>query len=382
MIEFKNVSKFYKHTIVLKDINFKIYDGEIVVLIGPSGCGKTTSLKMINRLIEPSEGGIFINGKDISTTDPISLRRSMGYVIQQTGLFPHMTVRQNIELIPTLEKKDSAAIAERTVQLMDMVGLDPDFYLERYPVQLSGGQMQRIGVARAFATDPDIILMDEPFSALDPITRSGLQDELVNLQSHLNKTIVFVTHDMDEAVKIADRICIMHEGHILQYDTPEQILKNPADGFVSEFVGKNRIWSSPEYIHAKDIMIHTPVTTRPNIPMLKCIEKMRIQKVDSLMVVGSDGEFIGIVKARHILRAENKAAPVKEVTREAKVIAFPDTSIVDLLKMVQQYDVSTIPVLKENGHLTGLITKSSLVTALSSQFMDLDEIDMEKEVTV
>lgn len=380
MIEFKHVSKFYKHTPVLQDINLEMYEGEIIVLIGPSGCGKTTTLKMINQLITPTEGSIFVNGTDISTVDPITLRRSMGYVIQQTGLFPHMTVRQNIEIIPTLQKKEKNAITERTIELMRMVGLDPDFYLDRYPIQLSGGQMQRIGVARAFATDPDIILMDEPFSALDPITRSGLQDELVNLQAHLKKTIVFVTHDMDEAVKIADRICIMHNGKILQYGKPEEILKNPADDFVSEFVGKNRIWSSPEYIHASDIMIRTPVITTPNIPMLKCIEKMRIQKVDSLMVVDDDGKFTGIVKARHILRAENKEAPVSQVTKQAKATASPGTSIVELLKMINLFDASTIPVLEEDGTLVGLITKSSLVTALSSQFMDLDKLEDMQEV--
>lgn len=380
MIEFKHVSKFYKNTPVLQDINLTMYDGEIVVLIGPSGCGKTTTLKMINQLITPTEGEILINGTDISTIDPITLRRSMGYVIQQTGLFPHMTVRQNIEIIPTLQKKEKEAIEERTIQLMKMVGLDPDFYLDRYPIQLSGGQMQRIGVARAFATDPDIILMDEPFSALDPITRSGLQDQLVNLQAHLKKAIVFVTHDMDEAVKIADRICIMYDGRILQYDTPEEILKHPADGFVSEFVGKNRIWSSPEYIHAKDIMIKTPVITTPNIPMLKCIEKMRIQKVDSLMVVDDDDKFVGIVKARHILRAEDKLAPVSEVTRKAKVTASPDTSIVELLRLINLHDASVVPVLNDAELLIGLITKSSLVTALSSQFMDLEKLEQIQEV--
>ena len=214
MIEFRNVSKSYKNNQVLQDINFTIYDGEIVVLIGPSGCGKTTTLKMINRLIEPTAGEILINGENIMEKDPIALRRSMGYVIQQTGLFPHMTVRQNIEVIPRLEKRPAQEISRRTMALMEMVGLDPAQYLDRYPIQLSGGQLQRIGVARAFATDPDIILMDEPFSALDPITRSGLQDSLVSLQSKMKKTIVFVTHDMDEAVKIADRICIMYQGDI------------------------------------------------------------------------------------------------------------------------------------------------------------------------
>lgn len=380
MIEFRNVSKSYKNSEVLKHISFTIHEGEIVVLIGPSGCGKTTTLKMINRLIEPTGGEILINGKNIRDREPIALRRGMGYVIQQTGLFPHMTVRQNIEVIPRLEKRPQEDIEKNTLTLMKMVGLDPESYLDRYPVQLSGGQLQRIGVARAFATNPDIILMDEPFSALDPITRSGLQDELVNLQAHLKKTIVFVTHDMDEAVKIADRICIMYQGDILQYDKPEAILKNPAHGFVSEFVGRNRIWSSPEYIHADDIMIQSPVTTQPDIPMLKCIEKMRIQKVNSLMVVDEDMRLLGLVRAAHILRAPNKEDTVEKVMIAPKVTALPETSIVELLQMVRSHDISAVPITDENGILKGLVTNTSLVTALSSQFVDSGIIDELKEV--
>ena len=382
MIEFRNVSKSYKNNQVLQDINFTIYDGEIVVLIGPSGCGKTTTLKMINRLIEPTAGEILINGENIMEKDPIALRRSMGYVIQQTGLFPHMTVRQNIEVIPRLEKRPAQEISRRTMALMEMVGLDPAQYLDRYPIQLSGGQLQRIGVARAFATDPDIILMDEPFSALDPITRSGLQDSLVSLQSKMKKTIVFVTHDMDEAVKIADRICIMYQGDILQYDKPEAILKNPAHGFVSEFVGKNRIWSSPEYIRADDIMITSPVTTEPDIPMFKCIEKMHLQKVNSLMVVDPQEHLIGFVKAAWILRAHDREAPVEQVMKTPSVTARPEDSIVDLLQMVRKHDVSAIPVTDRDGILKGLVTNSSLVTALSNQFLDEDMIEQLEEVNV
>ena len=382
MIEFRNVSKSYKNNQVLQDINFTIYDGEIVVLIGPSKSGKTTTLKMINRLIEPTAGEILINGENIMEKDPIALRRSMGYVIQQTGLFPHMTVRQNIEVIPRLEKRPAQEISRRTMALMEMVGLDPAQYLDRYPIQLSGGQLQRIGVARAFATDPDIILMDEPFSALDPITRSGLQDSLVSLQSKMKKTIVFVTHDMDEAVKIADRICIMYQGDILQYDKPEAILKNPAHGFVSEFVGKNRIWSSPEYIRADDIMITSPVTTEPDIPMFKCIEKMRLQKVNSLMVVDPQEHLIGFVKAAWILRAHDREAPVEQVMKTPSVTARPEDSIVDLLQMVRKHDVSAIPVTDRDGILKGLVTNSSLVTALSNQFLDEDMIEQLEEVNV
>lgn len=382
MIEFRNVSKAYKNNDVLRNINLTIYDGEIVVIIGPSGCGKTTMLKMINRLIDPTGGEILINGENITEKDPIALRRSMGYVIQQTGLFPHMTVRQNIEVIPRLSREPEADIVQKTQKLMRMVDLDPEKFLDRYPVQLSGGQMQRIGVARAFATDPDIILMDEPFSALDPITRSGLQDALVSLQTRMKKTIVFVTHDMDEAVKIADRICIMYQGDILQYDKPEAVLKNPAHGFVSEFVGRNRIWSNPEFIRADDIMITSPVTTEPDIPMFKCMEKMRLQKVNSLMVVDQMGRLAGVVWAAHILRAADREAPVEQVMVQAKYTAMPETSVVELLRMVRKYDIASIPVVDRDHILRGLVTNTSLVTALSNQFLSdemmghLEEVEL------
>lgn len=302
MIEFKNVNKNFKNKKVLKDISFNINKGELVSIIGASGCGKTTTLKMINRLINPSSGQILIDGENIASKDIIKLRRNVGYVIQQTGLFPHMTVRENIELISTIEKNDKKKISKKTVELMEMVGLEKDEYLDRYPTELSGGQQQRVGVARAFATNPEVILMDEPFSALDPITRNQLQDELLELQNTLKKTIVFVTHDMDEAIKISDRICIMNEGEIAQYDTPENILKNPSNDFVSEFIGRNRIWSSPEFIRAKDIMIENPVTCFKSSSLLRCIEKMKKNKVDSLMVISKGNDLLGIVTANKFKR--------------------------------------------------------------------------------
>lgn len=221
--------------------------------------------------------------------------------------------------------------------------------------------------------NPGIILMDEPFSALDPITRSQLQDELVNLQAKLRKTIVFVTHDMDEAVKIADRICILHSGDILQYDTPENILKNPADGFVSEFVGSKRIWSSPELIKAKDIMIRTPKITYPDVPMLKCIEKMRIENVDSLLVVDENEHLLGIIRARSIHAAPDKSEPVHTVMKPAQATADPNENIVALLKKVNSNNISNVPVVDENKRLLGLITNSSLVTTMSQQFIDFEE---------
>lgn len=368
MIQFINVSKAYKEHNVIENINLEINKGELVVLIGPSGCGKTTILKMINRLIEPSDGQIKINGTDIEAQDPIELRRNIGYVIQQTGLFIHMTVRENIEIIPRLAKMPVSEIVDRTVKLMETVGL-PEEFLDRYPNHLSGGQQQRVGVARAFAMNPDIILMDEPFSALDPLTRSQLQDELVSLQSKLHKTIVFVTHDMDEAVKIADRICILQGGRILQYDTPENILKNPAHGFVSEFVGSKRIWSSPQLIRAKDIMITSPKTTYPYVPMFKGLEKMRIDKVDSLIVIDEDNHLLGIVRARSILNSADKSLPVETVMTPARVTADTEENIVSLLEKINGLNISNIPVTDRDNRLTGLITNSSLVTTMSHQFI-------------
>lgn len=236
MIEFVDVNKNFGEYHIIKNLSMKIEKGKITVIIGSSGCGKTTTLKMINKLILPTSGKIYIDGEDISQKDTIKLRRNIGYVIQQTGLFPHMTVKENIELIAKIENIDKNKMNMRTRELMKMINLDYEKFSERYPLELSGGQQQRVGVARAFALDPAIILMDEPFSAVDPISRRQLQDELVAIQKKLEKTIVFVTHDIQEAVKIADKICLLNNGEIMQYDTPENIIKNPKNDFVRKFV--------------------------------------------------------------------------------------------------------------------------------------------------
>lgn len=373
MIHFEQISKSYKTKKVLNQVTFSIKDGSLVAIIGESGCGKTTLLKMVNRLIKPTSGKIYIDDKDISTMDEVALRRKIGYVIQQTGLFPHMTVKENIELISKLENMSPSEMEDNTRKLMQMVGLDCDEFLNRYPTELSGGQQQRVGVARAFATDPDIILMDEPFSALDPITRSDLQDELVQLQAKLKKTIVFVTHDMDEAIKIADMICIMKDGDILQYDTPENILNNPVDEFVSNFVGKNRIWSSPEFIKVSDIMIDRPVTASRDLSVLKCIDKMRQNKVDSLLIVERDSRRLaGIVKAGKLRGVEDRTQLAEQYMYEDFPTLLPEQCILDALKIVTENQVSTVPVVDDQRRLMGLITRSSLVTTLSQQYFDYE----------
>jgi osmoprotectant transport system ATP-binding protein len=244
MIEFKGVSKTYPgtNTSVVNDLSFEIPEGEVCVLVGPSGCGKTTTMRMVNRLIEPTDGEILIDGEPNTSMSGTQLRRKIGYAIQQIGLFPHRTIAENIATVPGLLGWDKGRIRERVDELLELVGLDPNDYRNRYPAELSGGQQQRVGVARAMAADPPIMLMDEPFGAVDPITRERLQDEFVRIQQNIKKTIVFVTHDIDEAIKMGDKIAILKQGGVLaQYDTPENILSSPNSEFVSSFVGSDRV---------------------------------------------------------------------------------------------------------------------------------------------
>lgn len=335
MIKVENITKRFKNRTVLKSISFQIEKGEFVSIIGPSGCGKTTLLKMINRLIKPTSGKIYINGENIYDKDPITLRRNMGYVIQQNGLFPHMTIKDNIEIIPKLEKKKSEEIYKRTIELMNMVDLNPDEYLNRYPSELSGGEQQRIGVARAFANDTDIVLMDEPFSALDPITRADLQNELLNLQSKLNKTIVFVTHDMDEALKLSNKICLMKDGEIIQFDEPEKILKEPENEYVESFVGKNRIWDNPEYIRAQDIM--TNISNNFGI-------------TGFFTLIANKGKYKKIPKIKY------------------------DENITSILKILDENKAESLHVINENKKIIGIITQNELVAILNQKFIKEDAI--------
>lgn len=335
MIKVENITKRFKNRMVLKSISFQIEKGEFVSIIGPSGCGKTTLLKMINRLIKPTSGKIYINGQNIYDKDPITLRRNMGYVIQQNGLFPHMTIKDNIEIIPKLEKKKSEEIYKRTIELMNMVDLNPDEYLNRYPSELSGGEQQRIGVARAFANDTDIVLMDEPFSALDPITRADLQNELLNLQSKLNKTIVFVTHDMDEALKLSNKICLMKDGEIIQFDEPEKILKEPENEYVESFVGKNRIWDNPEYIRAQDIM--TNINSNFGI-------------TGFFTLIANKGKYKKIPKIKY------------------------DENITSILKILDENKAESLHVINENKKIIGIITQNELVAILNQKFIKEDAI--------
>lgn len=246
-----------------------------------------------------------------------------------------------------------------------------DSFLDRYPNELSGGQQQRVGVARAFALDPDIILMDEPFSALDPITRNSLQEELVSLQAKVKKTIVFVTHDMSEAIKIADKICIMDKGKIIQYDTPENILKNPANDFVTEFVGENRIWESPEYIRAKDIMIDNIVTCSRDLSLSRALERMRSNKVNSLIVMDNKiKKMEGIIKPKQISKTKDRTISVEDIMIKDFEFVGPEDSVVEILKVVEDNNISEIPVIDDRNVLLGLVTRNTLITTLSDQYLE------------
>jgi osmoprotectant transport system ATP-binding protein len=371
MIEFKNISKQFNNKKVIDNFNLSIADGEFVVLIGPSGCGKTTLLKMINKLNTPTSGEILINNKAISAIDTIELRRNIGYVIQNTGLFPHMTVKENIELIPILKGESLESISNNCKNLLSMVGLNPIEYLDRFPEELSGGQKQRVGVVRALATNADIILMDEPFSALDPITRNSLQEELFQMQQELKKTIVFVTHDMDEAIKLGSRICILENGKIAQYDTPENILKKPSSDYVEDFIGKNRIWNSPSFIKAKDIMITDPIKTTPKRSVLQAVEIMKSNKVDSILVTNKNNELIGLITLKQ-LKLENRSAFIEDLMIKDITKIDEETNLIEVLTLMNEQKIGYAPVVDSENRLKGLITRTSILSTISAHLIDLE----------
>ncbi|NLZ93314.1 MAG: betaine/proline/choline family ABC transporter ATP-binding protein [Firmicutes bacterium] len=365
MVRFENVSKKYNQLEVVKNLNLEINEGELVTLIGPSGCGKTTTLKMINRLIEPTSGTIYVNGEDIRKQDPVQLRRGIGYVIQQIGLFPNMTIAQNIAVVGKLLGWSKEKAAARVEELLEMVNMDPASYMDRYPKELSGGQQQRIGVLRALAANPKIILMDEPFGALDPITREQLQGELKKLQAQLHKTIVFVTHDMDEALKIADRIVLMRDGEIVQAATPDQILRNPANDFVASFIGKDRLLRSPDEVKVEEVMITDPVTIEYNRGLAEALERMRKSRVDSLMVVDDLGSLLGVVTIKDVQSALNRGGTVGDSAAPHPIAVYTGQTVREAVFIMAKHNVGYLPVINDQNQLKGLITRASLVGILT-----------------
>jgi osmoprotectant transport system ATP-binding protein len=295
MIEFRGVSKTYpgSERAVVNDLSFEILEGEICVLVGPSGCGKTTTMRMVNRLIEPTEGEILIDGEPNTAMSATQLRRRIGYAIQQIGLFPHRTIAENIATVPGLLGWDRQRTKTRVDELLELVGLEPDDYGDRYPAELSGGQQQRVGVARAMAADPPIMLMDEPFGAVDPITRERLQDEFLGIQQNIRKTIVFVTHDIDEAIKVGDRIAILKQGGFLaQYDAPENILSNPNSEFVASFVGNDRILKRLSLTRVEEMQLEPANGGTEGLPSIS--ERLTVR--DALSEIIGSGSTKGVVE--------------------------------------------------------------------------------------
>ena len=366
MLAFKSVSKEYRDgTKAVDNLSLEVERGELVVLIGPSGCGKTTSLRMVNRMIEPSGGVLLLEGRDVKSYDPVRLRRSIGYVVQQIGLFPHMTIAENIEVVPRLLGWTPQKRSARTSNLLELVNMDPAVYRDRFPHELSGGQQQRIGVLRALAADPELILMDEPFGALDPITREQLQDELKRLQAAVHKTIVFVTHDMDEALRLASRIAVLRRGRLLQYDTPAGILRSPADDFVAQFVGHHRMADRQGPQTVREIMNPRPVTLGVGASTEEAFALMQSRQVDTLLVVDAQGGLHGYVSALHLAVRRTQGERLGDVCEQGVAVVGAGEDAQGAFARMDQEHLQYLAVL-DGGQLTGIVTRRSMVRALAA----------------
>lgn len=362
MIEFQHVSKIYKGgKVAVEDVNLSFEKGEFICFIGTSGSGKTTCMRMINRMTDPSKGKILIDGKSVTDINPVELRRQIGYVIQSIGLMPHMTIRENITLVQKLLKVSQEERNKTAEKMIDLVEL-PREMLDRYPHELSGGQQQRIGVVRALAADQDIILMDEPFGALDPITRDSLQDLIKDLQERLGKTVVFVTHDMDEALKLASRIVIMSEGRVIQFDTPQNILRNPATTFVEELIGEDRLLQAkPDTTPVKEVMLKTPIAITPEKSLQEAIRLMREKRVDTLLVTDNSNVLKGYIDVESIDRNRGKVTSIGDILNK-DVFYVKETALLrDTLQRILKRGLKYVPVVDAENHLVGILTRASLV---------------------
>jgi len=374
MIEFQHISKSYHGQSIINDLNFTIQDGEFIVLIGPSGCGKTTTLKMINRLISMNDGKILLDGEDITQKDLTSLRTGIGYVIQQIGLFPNMTVEQNICVVPKLLKWDKNKMKDRARELLNMVNLPYEDYAHKYPNQLSGGQQQRVGVLRALAAYPPILLMDEPFGALDPITRDILQDELKALQQKLNITTVFVTHDMEEAIKLADKIVFMDKGDIVQMASPEEMLKKPSSDIVRQFLGKHTQSANHVELTCAEIMKTNVLKVEPSRKVLESIELMRSRGTDSVVVVSKQNKYLGVVRITDIHKKGVPGQSIENLITHDIPTLFETDHAKTAMDALQNHTSDLIVVLNSNEQVTGIITKGSIARSLTTTLWGEDHV--------
>ncbi|QYX52700.1 ABC transporter ATP-binding protein [Pseudomonas sp. S07E 245] len=366
MIELKNLSKTFhangKDVKAVDSVNLTVNEGEICVFLGPSGCGKSTTLKMINRLITPTSGQVFIKGEDTTGLDEVSLRRSIGYVIQQIGLFPNMTIEENITVVPRLLGWDKQRCHDRARELMSMIKLEPKQYLQRYPRELSGGQQQRIGVIRALAADAPVLLMDEPFGAVDPINREMIQNEFFEMQRALNKTVIMVSHDIDEAIKLGDKIAIFRAGKLLQLDHPDTLLAHPVDDFVSNFVGQDSTLKRLLLVRAEDAADNAP-SVSPETPVADALELLDEHDRRYVVVTDAANKALGYVRRRDMHRQQGTCA---DFLRQFNATASHDEHLRILLSRMYEFNRAWLPVLDAEQVFLGEVTQESIAAYLSS----------------
>lgn len=365
MIRLENVTKRYGETLAVSGLSLEVPDGEVCVLIGPSGCGKTTTLRMINRLIEPTSGRILVGGRDVTSVSPEELRRGLGYAIQSVGLFPHLTVGDNIVTVPKLLGWDRERMDARARELLTLVGLDPDEYPGKYPRQLSGGEAQRVGVARALAADPPVLLMDEPFGAVDPLNRERLQDEFARIQRELRKTVVFVTHDVDEAIRLADRIALMRGGRLQQYDTPEELLDHPANKFVHDFMGADRALKRLGRVRAADVMrVDVPKLTEEHSAAMLAQDAVKVAS-RFMYLVDDAGRLEGWLDVRALRGGASPEAAITRVDWHETSVR-PDTSLKEALSRMLGLGFRSIAVADRDGVLRGAIGLADIEATMNA----------------
>lgn len=363
MIKLENVTKIYPDgTKAVNEVSFEVEEGEICVFLGPSGCGKTTTMKMINRLIPITSGRIYIDSVDNTRIDASELRRNIGYAIQEIGLFTHMTVGQNIETVPTLKGWSKAQRRKRAEELLELVRMSPSEFMDKYPNELSGGQRQRVGVARALGADPPILLMDEPFGAIDPINRVELQSEFLKIQQKIKKTIIFVTHDIYEAIKMGDRIALMREGRLVQYDTPANLLYRPKDEFVEGFVGADRALKGLQLLRVKEVMTGIPATARADEELEVVRERVGRGDGDSLAVIDDSGRFTGWVDVSDLKGGRRRV--IRDVMSPSPVTSNVNAVLNEALSLMLSSGLKTLPIVGDNNRLEGILTFDAIQEAL------------------
>ena len=371
MIKLDNVTKAFETaagTAVAADrVSFEVNEGEICVLLGPSGCGKTTTLKMVNRLIQPTSGKIFINGKDTDSYDPVELRRTIGYVIQQIGLFPNMTVEDNICVVPKLLGWDMTKARKRAAELLATINLEPAIFLKRYPKELSGGQQQRVGVARALAADPPVLLMDEPFGAIDPINREVIQDEFLKIHRRLKKTVMFVSHDIDEAVKMADKVAIFRAGKLEQFDTPDNILAHPINSFIADFVGSDRTLKRLRLVKVGNAVDPGLSQVVGEDPLERAAALMNEHRNEVIVVVDAGGRPHGYVRLDAV---QGRTGTVAQHSLRLPATVRVDDDLRTAVSMMFMHDLRWLACVDSDGLFAGYVTQRGITRLLGETYKE------------